>query len=208
MAAVALLAGAVLTTTLTSASETDTVTTTTSISSEGQQWFGSRDKGMRAWFEQVRAAIEANDFTAFQTATADSPLAEKITTQAQFEQFVQMHTLMEEGKTEEAKAIATELGLSEMKARGMHGDSAKMEAIKAAIDANDYTAFQTALADDTNSPLANIDTAEKFAKLVKMHSLLDEAKTIGEELWLKGHQGDGEWRGRKWGKGFGGMMGR
>jgi len=71
----------------------------------------------------------------------------------------------------------------------MHGDPAKMEAVKTAVTANDFTAFQTAIADDANSPLASIDTAEEFAKLVKMHSLLDEAKAIGEELGLPGPHG-------------------
>lgn len=66
----------------------------------------------------------------------------------------------------------------------MHGDPAMKEAVKNAIRANDYGAFQTAIGEDT--PLASIDTAEKFAKLVKMHSLLDEAKAIGEELGLPG----------------------
>jgi hypothetical protein len=100
-----------------------------------------------------------------------------------------MHALREEGKTEEAQAIATELGIPAMKDKGMHGDPAKMEAVKTAVTANDFTAFQTAIADDANSPLAGIDTAEEFAKLVKMHSLLDEAKAIGEELGLSGPHG-------------------
>ena len=77
----------------------------------------------------------------------------------------------------------------------MHGDPAKMKAVKTAITANNFTAFQTAIADDANSPLASIDTAEEFAKLVKMHSLLDEAKAIGEELGLPGPHG-GEKMGR------------
>jgi hypothetical protein len=105
-----------------------------------------------------------------------------------------MHTLHEEGKTEEAKAMATELGFPEMKmkGKGMHGDPTKMEAVNTAITANDFTAFQTAIGDDANSPLASIDTAEEFAKLVKMHSLLAEAKAIGEELGLPGPHGGGK----------------
>jgi len=47
----------------------------------------------------------------------DTPFAEQITTQEQFDKFVQMHALREEGKTEEAQAIATELGLPEMKGK-------------------------------------------------------------------------------------------
>lgn len=74
----------------------------------------------------------------------------------------------------------------------MRGDPVKHEAVQASITANDYTAFQTALANDSNSPLATIDTTEKFAKLVKMHSLLDEAHAIGEELGLPGPRGEGK----------------
>lgn len=77
----------------------------------------------------------------------------------------------------------------------MRGDPAVREAVKTAVDTNDYTAFQTAIAQDANGPLAGIDTAEKFAKFVKMHDLLDEAKAIGEELGLHEFD-DGEEMGR------------
>ena len=79
----------------------------------------------------------------------------------------------------------------------MRGDPATREAVQAAITAQDYTAFQTALANDTNCPFASIDTPEKFAKLVKMQSLLDEAHTIGEELGLPGPREEGKGFGMK-----------
>lgn len=207
IAAIAAIAGIALSTWLqTSASEVDTTTTTTQSQPTEQSFghgFGKRHEG----FETVKNAVEAKDFAAFQVAVQDTPLATQITTQEQFDKFVQMHALREEGKYDEAKAIAAELGLPEMKWKRMHGDPAKMEAIKTAITANDFAAFQTAIANDTNNHLAQIDTAEEFAKLVKMHSLLDEAKAIGEELGLPGpHGGEkmGKWG--KWGKWFGNRM--
>lgn len=63
----------------------------------------------------MQLALEANDFSAFQVAVKETPLATKITTNEQFAQFVLMHNLREEGKTDEAKAIATELGFPKMK---------------------------------------------------------------------------------------------
>ncbi len=206
IAAIAVIAGFAISTGLnTSASEVDTSATATQSAPENM-----KGRGFWKWhggFSAVKTAVEAKDFTAFQTAVKDTPFADQIITQEQFDKFVQMHALREEGKTEEAQAIATELGLPEMKGKWMHGDPAKMEAVKTAITANDFTAFQTAVADNANNPLASIDTAEEFAKLVKMHGLLDEAKAIGEELGLPGPRGGekmGKWM--KGGKGFGKFM--
>lgn len=202
LAALALVVGAVMTTTLTSASETDTSATWVQSSPRAEgNWFGRGRWNHHEKFQAVRAAVEANDFAAFQTAVTGTPLAEQIATEEQFAKFVQMHTLREAGKTDEAQAIATELGLPEMKGPGGRGPMLN-EAVKTAIAANDYSAFQTAIADDATWPLASIDTAEEFAKLVKMHSLLEEAKALGEELGLPGPH-EGRWGMGKW---FGKMM--
>lgn len=207
LTAIATLAGFALSTGLnTSASEVDIGATAATSAPEQMQWFG-RGFGKHAWFASVKAAIEANDYSAFQTAVADTPFAAQITTQEQFDSFVKIHTLREEGKMDEAKSLATELGLPEMKWKGMHGDFAKMDSVKTAISTNNYTAFQTAIAEHANSSLASIDTAEEFAKLVQMHSLLEEAKAIAEELglpWPHGAEKMKNWE--KWGKGFGKFM--
>lgn len=173
--AVAVMAGGLLTLTLTNAEEL------APFNKGVGAWF--MKQGMHGKFQAVKEAVIANDFTAFQTAVAGSPFADKITTEAQFAQLQKMHALMEEGKTDEAKAIAESLGLPLMgMGKGMGWDR---QAIKEAIDTNDFTAFQTALADHPNGPLASIDTTDEFAKLVKMDSLLDEAKAIGEELGIQ-----------------------
>ncbi len=197
IAAVAVVAGGLLTLTLTNANETLPFNM---MNSKGAAFGGKGMHGFWEKFAEVKTAIQANDFAAFQTAVTDTPFADKITTEAQFAQLVEMHTLMQAGQKEEAKAIAESLGLPTMM-KGMRAEKGvQNEAIKAAITANDYTAFQTAQAELPNSPLASIDTAEEFAKLVKMHSLLDEAKAIAEELDLPmmqagGHRGPGMMKG-------------
>lgn len=63
---------------------------------------------------EVKAAIEAGDYEAFKTAIEDSPLAEKITSEADFEKFAEAHELMEAGDREAAKEIMDELGIEKM----------------------------------------------------------------------------------------------
>lgn len=65
----------------------------------------------KAQHEAVKTTIENNDYNAFMTLVADTPFAEKITTEAQFALLVQMHTSMQAGDTETAESIANELGL-------------------------------------------------------------------------------------------------
>lgn len=155
------------------------LTLTLTNAEEANVWFMKH--GKHSNFQAVKDAVTTNDFNAFQTAIAWSPFAEKITTEEQFMQLQTMHTLMQEGNIDEAKTIAENLWLPLMgMGKWMHGDN---QAVKDAIKANDYTTFQNIIA-GSNSPFATIDTPEAFAKLVKMHSLLDEAKVIAEELDL------------------------
>ena len=64
---------------------------------------------------EVKAAIEANDYAAFQAAAGGSRKAEKIDTAEKFAQLVEIHALREAGDTEAAKALKEELGIG-------HGD--------------------------------------------------------------------------------------
>ncbi len=153
IAAIAAIAGIALSTGLnTSASEVDATASAMQSAPEQMMWFGRGFWKWHNWFQAVKSAVEAKDFAAFQIAVKDTPFATQITTQEQFDKFVQMHELREEGKIDEAKVIATELWLPDMKWKWMHGDPEKMEAVKTAISANDFTAFQTAIAENANSP--------------------------------------------------------
>lgn len=68
--------------------------------------------------EVVNAALESNDYDAFIAAIADSPLAESITSEADFEKFAEARELMEAGDREGAKEIMDELGIEKPEGHG------------------------------------------------------------------------------------------
>ncbi|NQU99131.1 MAG: hypothetical protein HQ538_00170, partial [Parcubacteria group bacterium] len=58
-------------------------------------------------------AIESGDYNAFTEAIKDSPMQDKFgdkITEENFSKFVEMHNLKQDGKYDEAKVIADELG--------------------------------------------------------------------------------------------------
>ncbi|MBU1557477.1 hypothetical protein KKC45_00775, partial [Patescibacteria group bacterium] len=113
--------------------------------------------------------------------------------------FEKIHELRTSGNNSEADAYAEEIGLKEaleeMRGVGMgrgHGKSEEMqaerEAIRTAVENNDYETFKTLTAD---KPFGLEVTEETFAKMVEMHSLMqagDEegAKLLREEIGLRG----------------------
>lgn len=68
--------------------------------------------------EAVKAAIKANDYGAFQTATADTPMADTIDSAEEFAKLVEADSLRTAGDHEAARAIMEQLG---MKGKGMGG---------------------------------------------------------------------------------------
>jgi hypothetical protein len=86
--------------------------------------------------EEVHAALENNDYEAFVTAVADSPLASAIATEADFETFKAAHELKEAGDHEGAKELMEELDIERPEGRGHKGGhkgdgSRKMDRAKA-----------------------------------------------------------------------------
>lgn len=71
--------------------------------------------------QAVHDAVEANDYEAFQIAVADSPLAEFITNEAEFEQFVEAHDLRHAGDREGAQELIVGLGIDTDKFGKRHG---------------------------------------------------------------------------------------
>jgi len=71
--------------------------------------------------ESVKTALDAEDYDAFLDAVEDSPLAEKITSEANFEKFVEAHELMQSGDKEGAKEIMNELGVEGPRGGGHKG---------------------------------------------------------------------------------------
>lgn len=78
---------------------------------------------------------------------------------------------------------------------------ANMTAVNAAMASGDYNAWVTAVGDDC--PMLEKINADNFPQLVKAHGLMEEAKTIMEELGIE----DGNGRLGGHGKGGFGPMG-
>ncbi len=71
--------------------------------------------------EAIHSAVEANDYGAFKDAIEDSPLKDIITTESDFDKFVEAYTLREEGEYDAAKDILTDLGIERHHGVGGHG---------------------------------------------------------------------------------------
>lgn len=75
----------------------------------------------KAHREAMHEALETDDYEAFLEAIADSPLADIITSEADYELFKEAHELREAGEIDEAKAIMGELGFEPSEHMGKHG---------------------------------------------------------------------------------------
>lgn len=84
--------------------------------------------------EAVHEALEADDYDAFMEAIAGSPLADAITSEADFETFQEAHELREAGDFEAAQELLSELGIERGEGMGKgfggpghHGDRQSAE---------------------------------------------------------------------------------
>jgi hypothetical protein len=68
----------------------------------------------------IKAALDANDYSAFTDVITGTPLHDVITTEEDFQSFKQAHELREAGDKAGAKEIFAELGLPSGKAKGMY----------------------------------------------------------------------------------------
>lgn len=81
----------------------------------------SMQKATRASHAGVQQALVEGDYDAFLQAVADSPLADIITSEADFEQFKLAHDLRQSGEWEEAGEIMAELGVEHGQKGVQHG---------------------------------------------------------------------------------------
>jgi len=77
-------------------------------------------KAAHAAREAMHQALEDGDYAAFKEAVKDTPLADIITTEADFELFAEAHELKRSGSEEEAQEIFDNLGLPERGERDEH----------------------------------------------------------------------------------------
>tara|TARA_B100002051_G_scaffold172700_1_gene163300 strand:+ start:1708 stop:2301 length:594 start_codon:yes stop_codon:yes gene_type:complete len=99
---------------------------------------------------EVREAVENNDYEAFVEAIEDGPLADIITSEADFEKFREAHELREDGQHEEAREIFDDLGI-ERKHKPERPDiienltEEQREAVRVARAANDRETVRSIL---------------------------------------------------------------
>lgn len=72
--------------------------------------------------EAVKTAVDNDDYDAFLTAIADSPLADAINSEADFETFKEAQQLRESGDHEGAQELMSELGIEKPAGHGPRGD--------------------------------------------------------------------------------------
>ena len=119
--------------------------------------------------QAVKDAVADNDYEAFKEAIVDSPLEALVTSEADFNQFVEAHELRESGDKEAAGEVLADLGIEQKdKKSRMHGkrgharamireelSDEQREALQVAHESNDKEAVRAIFAE------AGIDLPEK-----------------------------------------------
>lgn len=148
---------------------------------------------------QMQEIFETTDFTTWKDLISKTPRGEsllEVVNEDNFSKFVEMQKLLRSGDRAGAEAIRAELGLPEMGPKNAtmgrgNFDKGQNNAVRDAIENNDYSAWKEAVAEMPNGEniLAKIDESN-FSQLVKMHTLMqsgdrDAAEEIREELGLE-----------------------
>jgi len=122
-------------------------------------------------FEQSRQAIENNDYQAWVESLGDHPKADEFVTEETFEILQEAHRLAEAGDKEGARALLQDAGI---KRPGKHrrGGGEQPEAVREALQNNDYQAWAELLA---NHPNADAFVNESTFAVLREAYLLKEA---------------------------------
>ncbi|HPH79011.1 MAG TPA: hypothetical protein PLH65_02915 [bacterium] len=154
--------------------------------------------------DSVKSALANNDYSAWQTAITDSPNADELSTidESTFAQLVEAYNLAQNGDFDSAKTIIDELDIHGLGmiigmggGHGPHGGDGGMfgqgnTAVDEALTNNDYSAWQTAIADNHNSQeMLSAINESNFSQLVEAHNLMKQARTIMDGLGL-GYKGN------------------
>jgi hypothetical protein len=129
----------------------------------------------KAAHEAMHNAIDDEDYEAFKEAIEGTPLADIITTEADFKMFVKAHELRKSGSNDEAKEILDELGMPEPQGhdgKGRFGDKGPLadlseeqrEALRVARQANDEETVKAILKE------AGIDETELKTRHDEKHN--------------------------------------
>jgi|GEM_PF-2243460 len=194
-----------------SANDSTTATTATVPMSVTEVKGGGVRGELRA---AVKAALDANDYDAWVKAESNNRILPdflKVITKDNFAKFVSMHQLMKDGKKDEAKVIADELGLKMGGGRGGMERPKMNEAAEKAITNGDYAAWVTAESVNGQLPdFLKVVTKDNFSKFVEAHGyqkqaqvLMQKSDALMNEIGIKrgpGFEGRGGKRGERGGQ--------
>jgi hypothetical protein len=162
-------------------------------SAHGRTFNGSRDTNSSRF--EVQASIDSGDYSAWVQALQGHENLPFDLTEEVFLAFEEAHSLMEKGDREGAAEILEAAGINfpphtrygfgkgQVMNKGIgHGGS--NQAVKEAIDNNDYNAWLEAISD---TPMKNIANQEIFNKMVAIHDARkagdrEKAKELHREL--------------------------
>lgn len=158
--------------------------------------------------QAIMEALDNSDYQTWYNLVKETKRGEEILqviNETNFAQYVEAHKLMQNGDKEGAKEIMDELGIVPPQGEMNGGpEDGKMEAVKNALDNNDYNAWLVAIAEMPNaSEMTAVINESNFSKMVEIHNLMQSgdregAQKIADELGLtsfmpggKGHGGKG-----------------
>lgn len=161
----------------------------------------------------VQAALEANDYDAWVKAISiNGQLPEflKVITKDNFAKLVSMHKLLKEGKKDEAKTIADELGLNIGVGEGGFGRPKINEAAETAITNGDYDAWVKAESVNGQLPeFLKVVTKDNFPKFVEARNyqkqameLMKKSDALMKEIGFKRGPGFEKGEGHRGGRGI------
>ena len=171
--------------------------------------------------DALKTAVEEGDYNSWKEIHETLPKVADLITENNFDQYSEMHNLIQEGNFEEADAIREKLGLPEKghgRSRGAmqgmregRGDRGGFNNLGLeAIESGDFDAWKETVGETRMGEL--IETEEDFQKLIEAHNLLQEgdyegAQEIKEKLGFElrndhrgagmiGERMGGKWQGR------------
>ncbi|MFT7644773.1 MAG: hypothetical protein ACI9BF_000430 [Candidatus Paceibacteria bacterium] len=140
---------------------------------EGGDFLAARDKLVEAGVDEetlrlireatkgaknkMRETVKEGDYEAFKKTIADSPLADIITSEADFEQFKEAHSLKRAGEWEAVQTLLMELGV-ESGSWGHHGHASRLSFLNEELNEEQREALRFARqSNDRETIIAIID---------------------------------------------------
>ncbi len=158
--------------------------------------------------DAMEKAMEEGDYEAWKELMNNKGKVTQVIDEENFDKFVEIYNLAEEGKFEEARVMKEELGLNQgfrkggIYKNGYMMDNGRGGEMREVLESGDYEAWKELMESKPSCPralengLVDLElTEENFNKLIEAHNLMqagdfEEAQAIRDELGLS--QGPGK----------------